>query len=308
MPTVQKREYESGKMLFPPVVVTEMFNKVKGHSSLAKLCAQSPIAFNGQTEFTFSLDKEVDIVAEGAKKGVGGVTVLPITIIPIKFEYGARVSDEFVYGSDEVKLEYMRNFADGFAAKLARGLDIAAFHGLNPRTSTASVVVGDNCFDKAVKTTVEYAAETADDNLEDAIGKVNDADGTVTGIAISPAFGTAISKIKVNGVRQYPEFAFGRNPGVFAGMPTDVNSTVSVKAAEGETDHAIVGDFARAFKWGYAKEIPVEVIRYGNPDNDAEAGDLKGSNQVYLRAEAYIGWGILDPTSFARITAASEAV
>ena len=53
---------------------------------------------------------------------------------------------------------------------------------------------------------------------------------------------------------------------------------------------------------GIAKEMPVEVIEYGNPDN-SETGDLKGHNQVYLRGEAYIGWGILDPNAFAIITA-----
>ena len=39
----------------------------------------------------------------------------------------------------------------------------------------------------------------------------------------------------------------------------------------------------------------MEVIEYGDPDG---AGDLKRYNQVYLRAEAYIGWAILDPSAF----------
>ena len=41
------------------------------------------------------------------------------------------------------------------------------------------------------------------------------------------------------------------------------------------------------------------MIPYGDPDNTGV--DLKGSNQVYLRAEVYLGWGILDPKSFARV-------
>ena len=61
----------------------------------------------------------------------------------------------------------------------------------------------------------------------------------------------------------------------------------------------------RWFKWGYAKEIPIEVIQYGNPDNDTTLGDLKGHNQVYLRGEAYIGWGILDAAAFAHIKASA---
>ena len=51
-------------------------------------------------------------------------------------------------------------------------------------------------------------------------------------------------------------------------------------------DHAIVGDFQSAFKWGFSKEIPMEIIKYGDPDNSGK--DLKGYNQVYIRAEVYI--------------------
>ena len=35
----------------------------------------------------------------------------------------------------------------------------------------------------------------------------------------------------------------------------------------------------------------MEIIQYGDPDNSGK--DLKGYNQIYIRAEAYIGWGIL---------------
>ena len=59
-----------------------------------------------------------------------------------------------------------------------------------------------------------------------------------------------------------------------------------------------MGDFQNAFRWGYAENIPLEIIQYGNPDG---LGDLKQTNQIVLRAEAYIGWGILDPASFAII-------
>ena len=54
--------------LFDPVLVKDLVNKVKGKSSLAVLCASTPIPFNGQKEFTFSMDKEVDVVAENGAK------------------------------------------------------------------------------------------------------------------------------------------------------------------------------------------------------------------------------------------------
>ena len=54
--------------LFDPQLVGDLINKVKGHSSLAKLAPQIPVAFNGNKEFTFSMDKEVDVVAESGAK------------------------------------------------------------------------------------------------------------------------------------------------------------------------------------------------------------------------------------------------
>lgn len=282
----------------PAVVVEEMFNLVKGKSSLAKLSPERPYAFNGNEFFTFSLDKEVDIVGESKPKSNGGGEVKSVVQRPVKFEYGMRVSDEFLYGTEEYRLDILRNFAEGAARKGARGLDIAAMHGVNPRTGEPSDLIGKNCLDKMAGTTIKYDADAPDTNLDDAVAAVQAFDGDITGIAMAPAFSSALAKIKVNGVTQYPEFRFGRNPGDFYGMGVDVNSTVAFNDSE---DKAIVGDFANAFRWGYAKNIPLEVIQYGNPDNDEELGDLKGHNQVYLRAEFYIGWGILDGNSFAVI-------
>lgn len=284
------------KTLFDPILVADLMTKVKGKSSLAKLSAQSPIPFAGLKEFTFSMDKEIDIVAENGKKTEGGITVEPVTIVPIKFEYGARVSDEFMHASEEAKLQILNAFNDGFAKKVAKGFDLAAFHGINPRTGAASVVVGTNHFDSKVTATVNYTAATADENLDAAIAAVQGADGDVTGMALSTAMGADLAKIRENGVRQHPEFRFGASPATLGGMAVDVNKTVYNSTVK---DHAIVGDFQNAFKWGFSKNIPLEVIEYGDPDNSGK--DLKGYNQVYLRAEVYIGWGILVPEYFVRV-------
>nr|DAY23323.1 MAG TPA: major capsid protein [Caudoviricetes sp.] len=287
------------RTLFQPELVADLLNKVKGKSTLAKLSGQIPISFVGNEMMTFSMDNEVDVVAENGKKTEGGIKFEPVKMIPIKLEYGARISDEFLYASEEKQLDVLRVFNDGFSAKVARGLDICAFHGLNPRTKTASTVIGTNNFDSLVSQQVTYAAANADDNLDAAIALVDGSEGDVTGFAFSKTFGAAMSKIKANGITLYPEFRFGGNPEAFAGRMSDTNNTVNFATSK---VHAYVGDFANAFKWGIAKEIPLEVIQYGDPDNSGK--DLKGYNQVYLRTEIYIGWGILAPEFFARITEA----
>lgn len=283
--------------LFDPKLVKDLVDKVKGHSSLAVLSKSVPVPFNGRKEFTFTMDSEIDIVAENGKKTHGGITLEPVTIVPIKFEYGARISDEFLYASEEEQLEILKSFNDGFAKKVAKGLDIVAMHGVNPRTGEASDIIGTNCFDKKVTQVVEYSSATPDANIEAAIALVEGSEGDVSGIVISPEVRSALAAMtKQNGEKLYPDFAFGGQPKSLGSQSLDVNKTVSV----GDVDKAIVGDFANMFKWGYAKEIPVEIIKYGDPDNSGK--DLKGYNQVYIRAEVYLGWGILDGNSFARVT------
>lgn len=292
MATLQRGE------LFAPETVKDLFSKVSGKSSLAKLAGTMPVSFNRNELFVFSMDDEVNIVAEGGKKPAGSINVEPIKVVPLKIEYGARVTDEFMYASEEKQLDILKAFNDGYAKKVARALDIMAMHGLNPRTREASALIGTNSFDTNTGITeIAYSSTDIEENIESAIAAVNEA-YDVTGMVMAKSFSATLASLTVNGVKQYPELGWGANPGVVRGMPVDVNSTVSFN---GSKDQAIIGDFANAFRWGYAKKIPLEVIQYGDPDQSGE--DLKAHNQVYLRCETYIAWAILDPTAFVKITA-----
>ena len=286
--------------LFKPELVTDMFNKVKGHSTLAKLCGATPIPFAGTDTFIFSMDGEASIVGEGGNKPAGNADFKPVTIKPVKFVYQHRVTDEFTKLSEEKQLPYLEAFSDGFSKKIARALDIAGFHGVNPYDGETSATIGNSCFDKAVSTTITFDTAAPDDNIDSAVAPIQAADGIITGIAMTPAFGSALGAMKTKNSNMpiYPEFRFGANPGNFGGMMSDINNTLSFGNS---LDRAIVGDFANAFKWGFSENIPLEIIEYGDPDGQ---GDLKRTNQIVLRSEAYIGWGILDASSFTRIVAA----
>ena len=292
--------------LLPPEVTNELFNKVRGKSSLARLSASQPIPFNGEKVFTFSMDNEVDLVGENAAKSNGGGTIAAIQMVPVKVEYGMRVSDEFRYGADEVRLQYLTSFAEGFANKVARGLDIMAFHGVNPRTGIKASQLTNKCFDDLIENTVVFDSDTPDDNITSAIALIEDAEHEVTGLAMAPAMKNALAALKTqkdSNVPLFPNLGWGRSTGEINGLPADSNSTVSFGQ---NADRAVVGNFADFFKWGFAREMPIEVIEYGNPDN-SELGDLKGHNQVYLRGEAYIGWGIIIPEAFAIVKAGASA-
>lgn len=280
--------------LFDPKTVKDLFKKVTGKSSLAALCGSTPVEFAGNKYFVFSMDNEVDLVAENQKRRHGGVTVDPVKMVPHEIEYGARISESFMTASEEEQLDILEAFIEGFSKKAARGLDIMAFHGVNPRDGQESALITMH-FDK-VDQTVAYDAAKPDECVDDAIALIGDWDAS--GIAMSKTFASAMGKMRTSdGAKMYPGLSWGGDPKEVNGVKSSVNSTVSFG---GSVDRAIVGDFANCFKWGYAKEVKFEIIPYGDPDNTGV--DLKGSGQVYLRATASIGFGILVEEAFARVT------
>lgn len=292
--------------LFPAQLTNELFNLVRGKSSLARLSGQTPIPFNGETVFTFSLDSEVDLVAENGAKSNGGGTIGTVSMQPVKVEYGMRVSDEFKYAAEEIQLQYLTAFAEGFANKVARGLDIMAFHGVNPRSKLEASSLTNKNFDDLITNVVTYNSSAPQDNVTDAIELVQGAEHDVTGMAMAPAFKSALAAIKTGAnlnTPLFPELGWGANVQSINGLPVDANSTVNFNS---NADRAIVGNFADFFKWGIARQIPIEVIEYGNPDN-SDLGDLKGHNQVYIRGEVYLGWAILVPGAFAIVKAGASA-
>lgn len=287
--------------LFPPQLAKEMFSKIVGHSSIAKLSASEPVPFNGKDIFTFDFSSNVSIVGEGAAKPAGDAVVAVKQIRPLKVVYQSRVNDEFMYAAEEARVPYLQAFADGFSKKIAAALDVMAFHGVNPATGSASDLIGNNHFDYVIpnanKIVLEHDSTKIDYNIEEAIAKVEDAEYTVTGIAMAPAARTKMAEVTQNtGERKYPDFAFGGIPSSLGTGMLDVNPTVS---ANSNKDRVILGDFKNAFRWGFAKEIPLEVIEYGNPDGGTY--DLKQANQVLLRSEVFIGWCIMDGNRFARV-------
>ena len=293
--------------LFPHETVTEIFNKVKGHSTLAKLANQQPIPFAGEEHFIFNLEGNAQIVGEGEQKKEGKATLTSKVIKPVKIIYQARITDEFKYVALEKQLNYLKAFVDGFSVKIAQAFDIAALHGLEPRSMTDASFKDTNSFDGLVTgNVIEFNADTIEDDIDTAVQTIVTTDGDVTGLALSHQAASALGKVKVNGVTQYPEFRFGGRPNSFHGMTVDVNKTLTMVGENADKDHAIVGDFVNSFKWGYSENIPLEIIEYGDPDGAGR--DLKAYNEILLRTEAYIGWGILLPENFARIVETDSGV
>lgn len=70
----------------------------------------------------------------------------------------------------------MKAFNEGYAKKVAKGFDIMAMHGVNPRTGLASELIGKNSFDTNTGVAViEYDALKIEENIETAIAGVGEA-------------------------------------------------------------------------------------------------------------------------------------
>ena len=290
---------------FPAAMVTEMFNQVRGKSSLAKLVGSAPIPFTGVDVFTFSMSNKISVVGEAGAKPAGDAVVGTVQIRPVKVVYQSRVTDEFVRASEEKKLEYLKAFMEGYATRIAEGFDEMALHGVNPASgSAASGTIGNNHLDYVVanyssganKITWTAGTNNPDDKLEAAIATLG---GTANAAILGPTIRTALAGMTVSAGegRKYPEFAWGQTPDNLGGMAIDANKTVEVNSSK---DRAVVFN-SEAFKWGFASDISFEVIEFGNPDGGTY--DLKQSNEVILRSEAYIGWGFLDNSQFALVVA-----
>jgi phage capsid family len=295
-----KTALEAGT-LYPPQLVKELFSKVKGKSVLAKVSKQDPVPQEGNEFFVFNLEGNAQIVGEGEQVKAGKATIAPKVVRPYEITYQARVSDKFLTMSEEKKIDFLAAFNEGFAKKLAEAIDIAAIHGLEPKSMTDGTFKATNSFDGQITTNVvTYAEANIEDNIDSAANTVTVTGGVVNGIIFSPQATHAMSKVKENGITQYPEFKFGQCPEVFAGMIADsTKNMIPTGTNTAEKDHVIVGDFENSFKWGYADSISLEVIQYGDPDGAGR--DLKAHNEVCLRTKANVGWGILDETAFARV-------
>lgn len=246
------------------------------------------------------MEGNAQIVGEGEQKKAGESNLTSKVIKPMKFIYQARITDEFKYASEEKKIKYLQAYADGFAKKIAVAFDIAAIHGLEPKSMTDASFRDTNSFDGVITdNVVVFNAGTIDENIDTAVQAIVAKGADVTGLALSPLAGQSLAKLKVNGVVQYPEFRFGQNPNSFYGMESDISKNLVVTGGTAKADHVLVGDFRNMFKWGYAENIPMEIIEFGDPDGAGR--DLKAYNEICLRSEAFIGWGILDEDAFARV-------
>lgn len=275
---------------------------------LSQLAPEAPEIKVGSTDhFTFTGTPKAELVGEGANKSSNDGTPTKATVKTYKVQITYRFSEEVMYADEDYQTGIVDALAGQVATALTRALDLVAIHGINPKTGEISASVA-NYFDKAGNGVARVVA-TADPeaDVETAAGDLQEAGYSATGFALDTAYAGTLARLKDNdGRKLYPELGLGFDVTNFAGLPAAASDTVSGRQELESSEvsiQAILGDW-RAFKWGIAREVPLELIEYGDPDG---LGDLKRTNEVAIRAESIFGFAIFDGEAFSIISTAGAS-
>lgn len=277
---------------------------------LPKLVPSRPTLFGPVKGATFAGVPRAQIVGEGeAKSGQDPFSLTPFSAEPVKAQITVRVSDEFKWADEDYQLGILDDLvAPAIGAGMGRFVDLFTFHGINPLTGTVSTKAT-KYLTQATKVVEAAGAPTAE--LNQTVGLIAST-GTAmpNGIAFDAAYNFSLSTevwpegTALAGQERYPSAGFGAIEN-WRGLRAASSSTVSGRPELADTKtRAIVGDYNEV-KWGFQRNIPLELIEYGNPDNVYDGSgnprDLKGYNEIALRSEVVIYVAIGDLAKFALV-------
>lgn len=269
---------------------------------IGSLTPDDPQIMVGATDFfTFTGTPKAELVGEGANKSSMDGTPAKKTSKTYKVQLTYRFSDEVRYADEEYRLRLMEALAGNIATGVSRAIDLVAIHGVNPNTGSVAASVTDYITKSGNGHVINSTTATPEVDLDAAAAALQGSGYVATGIAMDPVYAGVLARTKKsNGDRVFPELGLGFNVNNIAGLSAAVSNTVS-GTAEGVASNtgvgAIMADW-NAFKWGIARNVPLHLIEYGDPDG---AGDLQRTNEIAIRAEVIFGFAILDDDAFAII-------
>lgn len=268
---------------------------------IGSLTPDDPQIMVGSTDFfTFTGTPKAELVGEGANKSSMDGTPAKKTSKTYKVQLTYRFSDEVRYADEDYRLRLMEALAGNIATGVSRAIDLVAIHGINPLTGSVAATVADYIAKSGNGTVINSTTATPEVDLDAAAAALQGYGYTATGIALDPVYAGKLARAKKsNGDRVFPELGLGFNIDRIAGINAAVSNTVSATAETGVATGlgGIMADW-NAFKWGIARNVPLHLIEYGDPDG---AGDLQRTNEIAIRAEVVFGFAILDDKAFALI-------
>lgn len=275
--------------ILPTQVANGMVEKTKFGSTIAALSPSEPMRFGNVNIVTFDADPKAEFVEESGAKSQTDAKPAFVTAVPHKAVVTYRTSNEFLWADEDYQLGILDKATEKGARALSRALDLGAYYRINPKTGTA-ITSWTNYLNSTTNRVEITSGSSADLDIEAAAGLVIAGGASPTGIALDPSYAWTIATARyADGRKKFPDLGLGINVTSFEGINASVSNTVSGRPEAADTKvRAIVGDFDEGIRWGVQKDIPFEVIPYGDPDNTGR--DLKGHNEVALRMEIVYAW------------------
>lgn len=279
----------------PTQLIDPWLKNVSEGSVVSQLSQSVPMKFGAGEAFVFDIG-EAEYVGEGQNKGPSTITSSVQRVEPFKFHKTVRWTEEVLWADEDYQLGVIQEILAQIQPALSRALDFGVLHGVNPATGTRPAAMA-----QALTDTTNVVTTGAGVALLDAADALVLASGNVpSDIALAPGFAGQFATLRDgDGRRLFPDLNLGAGISSLEGHRAATSRTVSADGviAGGSGVGAFVGDFSTV-RWGIQKSIPLELIRYGDPDGQ---GDLKRNNQVAFRAEVVYGWGIADLSAIAKI-------
>lgn len=279
------------KVLLPRTIADGMVKETQTTSTVAKLSGQTPQRFGETDIIVFNEFPKAEFVAEGAEKSPSTGGFSSVTATPKKAQVTLRFNEEVQWADEDHQLGILSELANAGQVALSRALDLGLYHRINPLSGT--VISGWSNYLTATTNVVETGSGDADAQLRAAVGLLLQQDHSwgVNGLALDPKFSWQLAELTTtDGTPRYPAIGFGTDITNFMGISAAQGNTVSGTPEATDTGvRAIVGDFQSGIRWGVQRELPIELIRYGDPDGQ---GDLARQNQIALRLEIVFGWHV----------------
>ncbi len=288
----------TAELTMPRDVADGMIKQAANAAVVAQLGNKQPFRF-GATDFTTITGKpKAEFIGEGQAKSGASVSFGTFAAKTRKAQVTLRVNDEVRWADEDYRLGILEELGDLASEAIAEAIDYSILHGINPATGAA---LSGSPATVASAPLVVAAAGAADLEIENAVGALIAAGASPNAVALTPLLAHQLcTKRDPNGRKLYSEVPLAPGPlGSFDGLSAVVSQLVAAPdaaSAGAKKIVGIVGDWS-AIRWGVVRELPIELIEFGDPDGD---GDLKRKNQFALRMEILLAWHV-DSTKFALI-------
>ncbi len=301
------------KVLMPREIADGMIKETQTTSTVAMLSQQEPQRFGEVDYLTFNDFPKAEFVEEGAEKASTTGGFGSVTAKPHKAQVTMRFNEEVQWADEDYQLGVLQQLSSAGTTALSRALDLGLYHRINPLTGT--VVSGWDNYAAATTKKVELDAKIdADQSIRAAAGLLIQQTHpvSVNGFAVDPRLTWALAALQTknadgsaSGLQRYPQLGLGTGINSFLGINTAQGDTVSgqPEATKDTMVRGILGDFQNGIRWGVQRNLPLELIRFGDPDGQ---GDLKRRNQIAIRMEIVYGWYVFTDR-FALVTEKAAA-